>query len=502
MIVSVVSLYGCSAATTNTTIMPAISFRIDKVNTRKDEQPIMCRYSHKAKGAKGTSYVASTGVSVLPSQFKDGKIVNHDNAVGLNRKLNLVRERFDYALANVKKREVEPVASLVKEEYQRLLKSLAAIESAGGFEAIDKVYDTIELSDIEELEAKIEEHKASIRILESQIEEIKRKRNEWTSDLLAEYIKEHPKRKGKTLSKSTIRIFNAIAKLVTDFDDTLKITEVTDKTLYQFQDYMISQGKVNGTIEKYIGKIKEVLNYQKDRLNLTNFYKDYSFELESKEENIIALEETDIRDLLSLKFDVGRGKDRPSYERTRDMFVLMCATGLRFTDIALNPTQIKNGQIVLTPIKTRKKNIKVFIPLNPVSNAILEKYDYTIPKMEDYYFTENLKVIAKRIPALHRTEVVTNISGSTITAKEFDKYGNPVAQPVWDLLKSHSGRRTFINICLDYNTKPLTIMGMTGHTDIQQLNTYADTRRELRRREAPREKLNLLDLPASIEGLS
>ncbi|WP_147320788.1 phage integrase SAM-like domain-containing protein [Hymenobacter lapidiphilus] len=499
LLVSCVSSYLCVLATgqaSYNTKMASIAFRIDTVNKRKAEQPVMVRYSHNK-----TSFVLSTEVSVLPSQFKNGKIVNHDNATGLNRKLSLVNDRIEYALDNVTKQKVEPLAPLVKEEYKRLLNSIAAIESVGGKEGIDKVYDIIELSDIEELENNILEHRSAITILESQIEVIKRKRNEWVSDLLSEYVKEHPLRKGKTLSVSTIRIFKSISNLLIKFNPELKITEVTDKTLYQFQDFMISEGKVNGTIEKYIGKIKEVLNYQKDRLTLTNYYKDYSFELESKEDNIIALEESDIKSLLELKFNVGRNLDKPSYEKTRDMFVLMCSTGLRFVDIALTPDKIKNNQIVLTPIKTRKKNIKVFIPLNPISKAILKKYDYNIPKMQDNYFTENLAIIAQRVPALHRKEVVTNISGSTITAKEFDKDGNPVAQPIYKLMKSHSGRRTFINICIDYNVKPITIMGMSGHTDIAQLNTYADTRRELRQREGKREVLNLLDLPASIEGV-
>jgi integrase len=64
---------------------------------------------------------------------------------------------------------------------------------------------------------------------------------------------------------------------------------------------------------------------------------------------------------------------QPRYERVRDMFVIGCYTGLRFSDLCnIKPHDIENGMIDIIQIKTGNQ---VFIPMaNDVVN-ILAKYN-------------------------------------------------------------------------------------------------------------------------------
>ena len=43
----------------------------------------------------------------------------------------------------------------------------------------------------------------------------------------------------------------------------------------------------------------------------------------------------------------------------------------------------------------------------------------------------------------------------------------------WELISSHTGRRTFITHCINNGIDLKNIMNMTGHSNIQQLVDYA-----------------------------
>ena len=49
------------------------------------------------------------------------------------------------------------------------------------------------------------------------------------------------------------------------------------------------------------------------------------------------------------------------------------------------------------------------------------------------------------------------------------------------LIGTKSGRRTFINLCLDANVPINNIMGATGHLNVATLMIYADKRRSLKK---------------------
>lgn len=106
------------------------------------------------------------------------------------------------------------------------------------------------------------------------------------------------------------------------------------------------------------------------------------------DENEISLSEEDINKIHSLKLS---GKE----EVVKDVFILQCWTGQRFSDmLSLNKGIVKdtdNGQIL--EIVQTKRTHRVAIPLFPVALEILKKYDFNLPEISKNTMLRYLKRI-------------------------------------------------------------------------------------------------------------
>ena len=106
------------------------------------------------------------------------------------------------------------------------------------------------------------------------------------------------------------------------------------------------------------------------------------------DENEISLSEEDINKIHSLKLS---GKE----EVVKDVFILQCWTGQRFSDmLSLNKGIVKdtdNGQIL--EIVQTKRTHRVAIPLFPVALEILKKYDFNLPEISKNTMLRYLKKI-------------------------------------------------------------------------------------------------------------
>ena len=85
-------------------------------------------------------------------------------------------------------------------------------------------------------------------------------------------------------------------------------------------------------------------------------------------------------------------------DRVRDLFLIGCCTGLRFSDLSLlSSDNIDNVESVIT-IKTVKTGRTVVIPFgNAIVRQILQKYDNELPRVpSNQKFNDYIKEIAKK----------------------------------------------------------------------------------------------------------
>jgi integrase len=150
----------------------------------------------------------------------------------------------------------------------------------------------------------------------------------------------------------------------------------------------------------------------------------------------------------------------PKVEAIRDLFVLGCLTGLRFSDYTvIKPEEIRDGMLFVTQVKTGGR---VIIPLRPEALKILEKYAMWMPQVKNPEFNYHIKQIAK-LAGLMEVIKIAHKRGTNMLEETRPKYA-------W--VMSHTCRRSFCtNEFLD-GTPVNLIMAISGHSTEKSFRRY------------------------------
>lgn len=211
------------------------------------------------------------------------------------------------------------------------------------------------------------------------------------------------------------------------------------------------------TIGKKIQTLKIFLNSAKDEgLNNYNAYKSDKFIALSEEADTIYLNEKELDELYKLDLS----KD-PADERVRDLFLVGCWTGCRFSDISqITPESISEGMIHIRQLKT---GTKVVIPLHPIVTAILNKYGGVLPKpISNQKFNDALKNIAEKAKLTGITHKVITKGGVRITS----------SLHTWERVTTHTARRSFATNLYKSGFPSKSIMQITGHKTEEAFRKY------------------------------
>ena len=131
----------------------------------------------------------------------------------------------------------------------------------------------------------------------------------------------------------------------------------------------------------------------RDGLHQSTDFQHRDFKKIEEEVDTIYLTNDEIRTL----YDLDLTKDI-RLDRIRDLFVIGCYTGLRFSDYSqLRPLNvISNEDGYALKVTTQKTAARVVIPLNPTVLTILEKYDGVPPRvMSNQKFNQYLKELGQ-----------------------------------------------------------------------------------------------------------
>lgn len=145
---------------------------------------------------------------------------------------------------------------------------------------------------------------------------------------------------------------------------------------------------------------------------------------------------------------------------SRDIFVLLCTTSLRFSDLKnIRKESVSNN--VLT-IYHQKTNNKVKIPLNKYSRAILSKYNFRIKKLYLNLFNNDIRKVCEIAKIDELVETITIRNGK----RKIDYVQK------YKLLSSHVGRRTYITNAIRKNVNASRIMAISGHKTYSSFQKY------------------------------
>lgn len=280
--------------------------------------------------------------------------------------------------------------------------------------------------------------------------------------------------KSNFVKEGTLKEYRTVFKGLEDFEKhkgtKLILREMDGKFLDQFEEFLSrkkntndgdKEGLLNDTIHKYISTLKVFLKWCNDNDYLVHpdVFKTQKTNFKKKAYNeIIALSESEIQKLMNHDLS-----DRPSLERVRDLFCLLCYTGQRFEDlINFDPKDIKNNAWDFISVKVKKRVIVPFEGYIAPAKDILERIGYSVPKISNQKFNEYIKTVGK-LAGMDEIIKITRYSGKQKLVIEKRKY---------DFLSSHVGRRSMVTNLLSRNVPITLVQKLTAHSDIRTLMKY------------------------------
>lgn len=252
---------------------------------------------------------------------------------------------------------------------------------------------------------------------------------------------------------ATIKVYEGTFKHLKDFKE-LKKKELDfvniDLEFYSdFNKYMIYDlGFAQNTVAKYIKTLKVFLNAATEEGHNSNMiFKNKKFSRPSEEVSKIYLTQSEIDKIYNLDLS-----DNPKLDKVRDLFIIGCYTGLRYSDFTeLKPENI-DGDII--KLKTRKTGENIAVPFSNKLKAIFEKYNNTFPSaISNQKMNEYLKEIGE-LAFIDDSIPVTKLIKGKYETEVFLKH---------QLITCHCSRRSFATNLFQKGVSSLRIMKMTGH---------------------------------------
>lgn len=208
----------------------------------------------------------------------------------------------------------------------------------------------------------------------------------------------------------------------------------------------------NNYVHKLVRTLKTFLRAATEANVNSNFaYTSKKFTVKENKVDSIYLSIDELTALYHFDFS-----DNPKIERVRDLFLVGAFTGLRFSDF----TNIKNDNLRTVKeneylyITTQKTKEKVVIPLHSIVKSIFEKYEAAIPRpLTNQKMNEYLKEMGQ----------LAGIDENIMQSKTKGGQQYQVKKKKYQLITTHTARRSFATNAYKLKMPVIAIMQITGH---------------------------------------
>lgn len=288
---------------------------------------------------------------------------------------------------------------------------------------------------------------------------------------ILEIIEELIKMKSKIspiYSKSYSSLIYHLKALEKQFNCTLMPHQITDVFWHNFIPFLFKQGLSLSSIKKACSQLRTVLNWGA-RYNAKVSPTYDVIKIPSYCRQQIALTPDEVSHIYH--FDLSTIDRRPQHirklEKVRDMFVLCCNLGQRFSDMArIDRTCFDRNIFTILQQKTgtyvRVDIERMSIDRN-TTYKILEKYNYQPPFPSSISgYNKFLKELLQHVGFKELIKRETKVNGVVEVTYE----------PKWKLISSHTARRTFATNNIVRGLKTSEIRRATGHKSESAFEKY------------------------------
>lgn len=288
---------------------------------------------------------------------------------------------------------------------------------------------------------------------------------------LLEVVYELVKMKSKMspyYSKSFSTLIHHLKGLESQFRCVLMPHQVTDVFWHNFIPYLINKGLALSSIKKVCSQLRTALDWgARHGAKVAPTFDIVKIPPYCRQQ--IALTPDEVSHIYH--FDLSTIKRKPQYirhlEKVKDMFVLSCNLGQRFSDMTrIDRTCFDRNVFTILQQKTgtyARVDIERMCIDRNTTYAILEKYDYQSPLTTDISnYDKYLKQLLCYVGFKELIKRETKINGH-IEVKYEEK---------WKLIGSHTARRTFATHNIMRGIKTSDIRRATGHKSESAFEKY------------------------------
>ncbi|MCY7352029.1 MAG: site-specific integrase [Cytophagaceae bacterium] len=285
-------------------------------------------------------------------------------------------------------------------------------------------------------------------------------------DFIDDYIRDAEQRAnektGRPIHPGTLRTYRQVLKYLREYREKQYRKrpfgfEQIDADLtgfYQsFRNYLTKDRKFSSnTVGQRLGKMKTFLIEAQARGLLKNF-NPRRFKVISEDTDAIHLNETELENLRALDLS-----QNPRLDRVRDLFLVGCWSGLRFSDF----TRIRRENFTpdgrFIDLSQQKTGDRVKFPINSAIRAVMGKYEGHTPNglppaLSNVKMNLYLKELGQ-LAGLDTPVMVNRTKGGMLTTRTVPKY---------ELLVTHTARRSFATNMIQRNYPVQLVMAITGH---------------------------------------
>lgn len=402
--------------------MASISFILDKRQNSKGESNILIQYYLNTKRKR-----LRTGVKVKPMLWdQEGQRIK-----GSEKKVGHLNDTLTSLRTDMEKLRMESLRDDVPLTFERFEQKFLERVNRGG----DAV---VEIAD---------EHKA-LHWAERWIEV-----------------------RGKSVKASTVKTWKALVSHLEKYSKkrkrTVLVSDLVTQTFYHdLSDYLNYEVKVGdefglrpSSAGKVIKNLKLLIEYLKNE-GVLSANLSLSFMKTKRNETFdIALNEDEVQAIEDLSF---KNDDSQVREIIRDQFLVSCETALRYSDAGkLSKKNLtSDGLIAIQATKTVRS---IYIPISPRLKRIMAKYNGGFPNYQNnQVFNREIKAIAE----------MAGVDDKVYTVDERGGRRKENVRRKYEMIKSHTGRRTFATIYFDKGKNVEDIMMITGHKSRKQFFEY------------------------------
>ena len=239
----------------------------------------------------------------------------------------------------------------------------------------------------------------------------------------------------------------------------LKFERINENFFVDFCNYLFDiKILVNSTVGSYIKVINTFMTWSlKNQYHTNRDYQEFTFNYNVKTAFVYLTSEE------RLKIENLNLSENKRLENVRDVFILACYTGLRYSDLEnLKTANIQNDLFVFTAKKNQKQQI---IPFTTQSKKIIDKYKDK-PDFLNVISNQNFNEYLKEIGEI--AEINTPFE------KVIFRKNNRVEKtaPKYEFITTHTARRTFGTLYLQDGGDIVILKEIFGHSKIETTMRY------------------------------